>query len=167
MKRISKQLFLMVVSTLLFAGCNTYTDEGAEINQAGDENVRIQNFNEEYRSDSYNQTYRMRVDEDAEKQVTLLNEVQNATVITVGSKAYAAVVLEDGDTDGVPEGINKKISDQIKATDDSITEVYVSSNADFVVRMSDYRDQLQSRRPIIGLTEEFNYTIEKAFPYSR
>lgn len=164
MKRISIQLLILIMTILLFTGCNTYTDEGTETYRINNNQAQIQNINQEYNSTSYNQTYRMHVDQNAEEQVEMLKEVQNATVITVQRKAYVAVVLENGNTDGVPGELQNKISQQIKVNDESIADVYVSSNADFFVSMTDYRDQLLSRRPIVGLTEEFNSTIKRVFP---
>lgn len=168
LRKINMQLLLLAVTAVLLAGCNTYTDEGAEINQVYNENgPRILENNQEYRSTSYNQTYRMRGDEDLEEQVEMLNEVQSATVITVQRKAYVAVVLETGNTKDLPVEVNKKISDQIKSVNGTITEVYASTNADFVVKMTDYREQLQSGRPIVGLAEDFNSTIERIFSVDR
>ncbi|ESU33781.1 hypothetical protein G3A_04725 [Bacillus sp. 17376] len=167
MKRISVQAFILIMTVLLFTGCNTYTDEGAETYQINNDGAQIQNINDEYTSNSYNQTYRMHVDEDAEEQVEMLNEVQSATIITVQQRAYVAVVLENGDTKGIPGDLENKISQQVKINDDSIDDVYVSSNADFVVSMTDYKEQLQTRRPIVGLTEDFNATIERIFPENR
>ncbi|WP_226676253.1 YhcN/YlaJ family sporulation lipoprotein [Mesobacillus jeotgali] len=167
MKRISVQMLILIMTVLLFTGCNTYTDEGTETYQINNDGAQIQNINQEYTSNSYNQTYRMHVDENAEEQVKLLNEVQSATVITVHRKAYVAVVLKNGDTETVPGDLKDKITQQIKVSDKSIAAVYVSSNADFVVSMTDYKQQLQSRRPIVGLTEDFNDTIERVFPENR
>ncbi|MBS8264196.1 YhcN/YlaJ family sporulation lipoprotein [Mesobacillus boroniphilus] len=167
MKRISLQMLILIMTVLLFTGCNTYTDEGAETYQVNNDGAQIQKINQEYTSNSYNQTSRIHVDENAEDQVEMLNEVQSATVITIQKKAYVAVVLENGDTDGVPGDLKEKISQQIKVTDESITDVYVSSNAKFVVSMTDYKEQLQSGRPIVGLTKDFNATIEGNFPGSR
>ncbi|UYZ20067.1 YhcN/YlaJ family sporulation lipoprotein [Mesobacillus jeotgali] len=165
MKRISVQMLILIMTVLLFTGCNTYTDEGTyQINNDG---AQIQKINQEYTSNSYNQTYRMHVDENAEEQVEMLNGVQSATVITVQRKAYVAIVLENGDTKGIPGDLENKISQQVKITDESIADVYVSSNADFVVDMTDYREQLQTGRPIVGLTEDFNATIERIFPGTR
>jgi spore cortex protein len=158
---------VLFAAVLLFTGCGTYTDEGAQINRGNDGGARIQNIHQEQRFNSYNETYRMRVDKDAEEQVEMLKEVQSATVITTRGKAYAAVVLENGDTDGVPEDVQMKISEQIRSTDDTISEVYVSTNPDFVVRMTDYSEQLESGRPITGLAEDFNGTIEKVFSRDR
>ncbi|MBT2639603.1 MULTISPECIES: YhcN/YlaJ family sporulation lipoprotein [unclassified Bacillus (in: firmicutes)] len=167
MKRISVQLLILIMTVLLFTGCNTYTDEGAETYQINNGGAQIQKINQEYTSNSYNQTYRLHVEEDAEEQVEMLNEVQSATVITGQRKAYVAVVLENGDTKGIPADLENKISQQVKIADESITHVYVSSNADFVVSMTDYREQLQTGRPAVGLTEDFNATIERSFPGTR
>ncbi|MBT2644919.1 YhcN/YlaJ family sporulation lipoprotein [Bacillus sp. ISL-41] len=167
MKRISVQMLILIMTVLLFTGCNTYTDEGAETYQINNDGAQIQRINQEYTSNSYNQTYRMHVDENAEGQVEMLNGVQNATVITVQRKAYVAIVLENGDTKAIPGDLENKISQQIKIADESIADVYVSSNADFVVDMTDYREQLQTGRPIVGLTDDFNATIERIFPGNR
>ncbi|MBT2683515.1 YhcN/YlaJ family sporulation lipoprotein [Bacillus sp. ISL-37] len=167
MKQISLQMLTLIMTVLLFTGCNTYTDEGAETYQINNDGARIQNINQEYTTNSYNQTYKMHVDENAEEQVEMLNEVQSATVINVQRKAYVAVVLENGDTEAVTGDLKNKIAQQIKVSDESIDDVYVSSNAEFVIRMTDYRDQLQSRRPIVGLSEDFNATIERIFPENR
>ena len=109
----------------------------------------------------------MRVADEVQDQVVQLTEVQSANVIVVNRNAYVAVVLENGDTDHIRKDIEKKISDQVKATDETITNVYVSTNPDFVVRMTDYGEKLQSGRPVTGLTEEFNETIERVFPIAR
>jgi spore cortex protein len=165
MIRIIIPLISLLAPAMLFAGCNTYTDEGADASKVyGGNGPRIQNVNEEYRSNSYNQTYRMRVNENLEEQAESLKDIQSATVITVQPKAYVAVVLEDGNTTSVPDEVYNKISRQIKASDEAISEVFVSSNADFVVDMTDYREQLQSRRPITGLADDFNTMIERVFP---
>lgn len=166
MKRISLKTLCPIMTVLMFAGCNTYTDEGTESYQINN-GAQIQNINQEYNSTSYNQTYKIHVDEKAEKQAVMLNEVQSATVITVQRKAYVAVVLENGNTERLPGEVKNKISRQIKGANSSITEVFVSANADFVVSMTDYREQLLSRRPVMGLTEEFNSTIKRAFPENR
>jgi spore cortex protein len=166
MKFLTFKLVLFA-SVLLFTGCGTYTDEGAQINRVNDGGAQIQNIHQEQRFNSYNETYRMRADKEVNEQVEMLKEVQSATVITTHRKAYAAVVLENGDTDGVPEDVRMKISEQIKSTDDTISEVYVSTNPDFVVRMKDYSEQLESGRPITGLAENFNATVEKVFPRAR
>jgi len=160
-------MLILIMTVLLFTGCNTYTDEGAETYQINNEGAQIQKINQEYTSNSYNQTYRMHVDENAEEQVEMLNGVQSATVITVQRKAYVAVVLENGDTKGIPGDLENKISRQVKITNESIADVYVSSNADFIVDMTDYREQLQTGRPIAGLTDDFNATIERIFPDNR
>jgi spore cortex protein len=167
MKRISVQMLILIMTVLLFTGCNTYTDEGAETYQINNDGAQIQKINQEYTSNSYNQTYRMHVDENAEEQVEMLNGVQSAIVITVQRKAYVAVVLENVDTKAFPGDLENKISQQIKVADESIADVYVSSNADFVVDMTDYREQLQTGRPIVGLTDDFNATIEREFPGNR
>ncbi|WP_079509115.1 YhcN/YlaJ family sporulation lipoprotein [Mesobacillus jeotgali] len=165
MIRIIIPLISLLVPAMLFTGCNTYTDEGADSPHVyGENNPHVLNLNEEYRSNSYNQTYRIKGNDDLEQQAEMLQNVQSATVITVQPKAYVAVVLEDGNTTSVPDEVYNKIDRQIKAADDAIKEVFVSSNADFVVEMTDFREQLQSRRPIPGLTEDFNTMIERVFP---
>lgn len=65
------------------------------------------------------------------------------------------------------ERSSKKISDQVKSTDQDIQNVYVSSNPEFVERMRGYGDQLQDGRPVRGLFEEFGEMVERIFPNAR
>jgi spore cortex protein len=162
MKLLIKLLFLPL-AVLLFTGCNTYTDERMDIYQTND-SVRIQNINEEQMFNSYHQTYRMRSDENAQVQVELLKEVQSASVITINREAFVAVVLEEVE---FTEILEKKISDQVKSTDDTIQNVFVSADQEFVNKMSAYREKLESGRSNISLTEQFNNTVEQFFPDAR
>ncbi|MGD6843943.1 YhcN/YlaJ family sporulation lipoprotein [Bacillus infantis] len=121
-----------------------------------------QNGNEQNGSDQNN----LRNSDEAQQKVEAMKEVDNAVVITAGSKAYAAVKLANGDGD-VNEEMKKKVSDQVQAADQNINEVFVSSNPDFMERMRGYRDDIQNGNPVRGLFDQFSETVQRIFPESR
>ena len=96
-----------------------------------------------------------------------MSEVRSANVIVTNRNAYVAVVLTDDSKGEVRKEIENKISDQVKATDKDIQNVYVSSNPDFVERMRGYGDDLNNGRPIRGLFDEFNEMVQRVFPTQR
>ncbi|MCL6574281.1 MAG: YhcN/YlaJ family sporulation lipoprotein, partial [Bacillus sp. (in: Bacteria)] len=60
--------------------------------------------------------------------------------------------------------VEDEIAGRVRSTDRNIRNVYVSSNPDFVDRMSEYGDKIRSGRPITGLYKEFNVMIQSVFP---
>jgi YhcN/YlaJ family sporulation lipoprotein len=63
--------------------------------------------------------------------------------------------------------LEKKIADQVRATDSDIQEVYVSANPDFVNRMKDYEKRINEGAPVKGLFEEFTEAVQRVFPNAR
>jgi spore cortex protein len=128
-----------------------------------EQNDNGQNGNEENGSDQND----LRNSEDAQQKVEAMKEVDNAVVITAGSKAYAAVKLANGGKGDVNDEMKKKVSDQVQAADQNINEVFVSSNPDFMERMRGYRDDIQNGNPVRGLFDQFSETVQRIFPESR
>ncbi|MGV4965266.1 YhcN/YlaJ family sporulation lipoprotein, partial [Priestia aryabhattai] len=91
--------------------------------------------------DNNNQT-RLEVADEAADRIAKLDEVDNANVIVTNRNAYVAVVLKNEAKGEVTDRIEKKISDQVRATDKDIRNVYVSSNPDFVNRMEGYGNRI-------------------------
>ncbi|MCY8235375.1 YhcN/YlaJ family sporulation lipoprotein [Priestia endophytica] len=113
-----------------------------------------------------NQT-RLEVANDAEDRVVKLDEVDSANVIVTNRNAYVAVVLKNGAKGEVTDRLEKKIADQVRDTDPDIRDVFVSSNPDFVKRMTDYGNRINEGDPIEGLFEEFTETTRRVFPNVR
>jgi len=113
-----------------------------------------------------NQT-QLKVADEAADRVTKLDEVDSANVIVTNRNAYVAVVLQDRTKGEVTDRLEKKIADQVRATDSDIQDVFVSSNPDFVERMRDYGNKINEGKPVKGLFEEFTETVRRVFPNTR
>lgn len=110
---------------------------------------------------------RLEVADKAADRIAKLDEVDSAIVIVTNRNAYVAVVLRDGTKGEVTDRLEKKIADQVRATDPDIRDVFVSSNPDFVERMRDYGNRINEGAPVKGLFEEFTETIRRVFPNAR
>ncbi|GAA0322967.1 hypothetical protein GCM10008967_11860 [Bacillus carboniphilus] len=163
--RFVKGAVVFVAALLLMTGCamnNEARDNGNNQNNAqnqGFQNVGYNNQN--------NQGNRMRVADKAQDKIEDLTEVKSANVIVTNRNAYVAVVLEDDSKGDVRRDLEDKISQQVKGTDNNIDNVYVSSNPDFVDRMTDYGDKIQRGEPVEGLFEEFGEMVQRVFPNAR
>ncbi len=157
MKRM-KQFMILFFVICIIAGCGV-NNQGRDNNQ----NFGVQNVRN---NDNNNQT-RMQVADEAQNKIKDLDEVRRANVIVANRNAYVAVVLDDQPKGELRREVENKISDQVKSTDPNIENVFVSSNPDFVDRMTDYGDKLQGGRPVQGLFEEFMETVGRVFPNAR
>ncbi len=171
MKHIQRITMLLLAVTF-FTGCAM--NNGAREDANDRDNVRIQNYDKDWdvnnrgaRVQNADNDNLMRQADDVADKVDDLKEVRNATVIVTDSTAYVAVVLRDNETGNVRKDLENKISDRVKSTDKSIDRVYVSSNPDFVDRMSDYGDKIRSGHPIRGIYDEFTETVQRVFPTAR
>lgn len=116
--------------------------------------------------DNNNQT-RLEVADKAADRIAKLNEVDTANVIVTNRNAYVAVVLKNEANREVTDPLKKKISDQVKATDRDIRNVYVSSDPDFVNRMEGYGNRINEDATRNGLFEDFTETVRRVFPNNR
>jgi YhcN/YlaJ family sporulation lipoprotein len=74
--------------------------------------------------------------------------------------------LSDGNGD-LTKDVEGKISDQDKAVDQDIDNVYVSVNPDFYDRMTGYTEDIRAGQPIEGFFDEFTETVRRIFPAQR
>ena len=182
--RTKKYLF-GVLSTILSVGflfgCNDKKDEAEpdpteEPSEQRAQNARNNNDlrdvgyqpdgNRNDNVDNNNQT-RLEVADEAADRIAKLDEVDNANVIVTNRNAYVAVVLKNGAKGEVTDRLEKKVADQVRATDPDIRDVFVSSNPDFVNRMEDYGNRINEGAPVRGLFEEFTETVRRVFPNTR
>jgi spore cortex protein len=158
-----KMFKLLSILSLTFVLTACGADSAADDNDKEEKNrgAKVQNVDDE------NNDSRMRVADKAQDKVENMQEVRHANVIVTENNAYVAVVLEDNTKGDVREDLERKISDQVKSADKEIRNVFVSSNPDFVDRMGDYGDKIQSGKPIRGLFEEFTEMVQSVFPTKR
>lgn len=123
----------------------------------------------------HNGENRIEVAEEAADQVEALDEVDRATVLVTNRNAYVAVVM-DKDTenaegtesaDEVPQALEDKIAEKVRAAAGDIDQVYVSLNPDFVDRMHDYGERINEGEPIEGFFDEFGEAVRNVFPDAR
>ncbi|MED4025921.1 YhcN/YlaJ family sporulation lipoprotein [Priestia megaterium] len=180
----TKKYLLGVLSTILSVGflfgCNDKKDEAEPDPTEEPSEQRAQNArnNNDLRDVGYqpdrdrndnvdnNQT-RLKVADEAADRIAKLDEVDNANVIVTNRNAYVAVVLKNEANGEVTDPLKEKISDQVRATDRDIRNVYVSSDPDFVNRMEGYGNRINEDTTRNGLFEDFTETVRRVFPNTR
>jgi YhcN/YlaJ family sporulation lipoprotein len=170
-------LLSTVLSVGFLFGCNDKKDEAEpdpteEPSEQRAGNARNNNgplnvgYDPNGNNNDNNQT-RLEVADKVADRIAKLDEVETANVIVANRNAYVAVVLQNGANGEVTDRLEKKIADQVRATDRDIRDVFVSSNPDFVNRMEDYGSRINEGDPVTGLFEEFTETVRRVFPNNR
>jgi YhcN/YlaJ family sporulation lipoprotein len=159
-KRIS--ILLLVISLITACGVDSAADN--DENNDNNRGAKVQNVDD---NNDNNDKSRMQIADKAQDKIENLKEVRHANIIVTNRNAYVAVVLEDNSKGEVREELENKISKQVKSTDNNIRNVFVSSNPDFVDRMGDYGDKIQSGKPVRGLVEEFTEMVQRVFPSAK
>ncbi|KRF53838.1 YhcN/YlaJ family sporulation lipoprotein [Priestia megaterium] len=180
----TRKYLLGLLSTILSVGflfgCNDKKDEAEPdpTEEPSEQKAQNKRNNNDLRDVGYqpdrdqndnvdnNQT-RLKVADEAANRIAKLDEIDSANVIVTNRNAYVAVVLQDRSKGEVTDRLEKKIADQVRATDPDIQDVFVSSNPDFVERMRDYGNRINEGAPVKGLFEEFTETVRRVFPNAR
>jgi spore cortex protein len=168
-----KHVKLVITFTLtipLVFGCATNFNDEARNMDNNVQNVRYDQRDNNRAQDitpRTNQQTRMEIAEEAANRVENLEGVRQANVIVTNRNAYVAVMLDDQPKGESTRAIENKISNAVKQADRNIQNVFVSTNPDFVDRMTDYTNKLQRGEPIEGLFEEFNEMVLRVFPNAR
>jgi spore cortex protein len=160
MKNLKLVLFVLIMLAL-FTGCAANQDA-----RNGEDNTNFQTKNVGDDRNNNDQT-RMEVADKAADKVTDLQEVSQANVIVTNRNAFVAVVLNENPKGELTRKVEEKISKTVKDSDNNINNVYVSTNPDFVNRMTDYGDRIQQGEPVGGLFDEFTEMVRRVFPNAR
>jgi YhcN/YlaJ family sporulation lipoprotein len=170
-------LFSTILSVGFLFGCNDKKDEAepdpteepSEQKADNDRNNMPRNVGYEQSNeyDNDNNKTRLKVAYEAANRITKLDEVATANVFVTNRNAYVAVILQNGANREVTDRLEKKITDQVRATDRDIRDVYVSSDPDFVNRMEEYENRINEGASINGLFADFTDTVRRAFPNAR
>jgi len=168
-----------LVMTMVMTGCGNVDDYGTARNDNPDDalNVNYDNmgrYNRNVRNGDINPRRvndtnepRLEVADEATKNITDLKEVESASVLVTNRNAYVAAVLEGKGKKELTKDVEKKIADQVRKSDGSIRNVYVSVNPDFVDRMEGYTNDIRDGRPVAGIFDEFTEVVQRLFPTSR
>ncbi|MCM3615953.1 YhcN/YlaJ family sporulation lipoprotein [Sutcliffiella horikoshii] len=164
--------------TMLVTGCGNVDEYGTarQDNQDDALNVNYDNmgrYTENVRRDRVNPRRvnetnqpRIEVADEASKRITDLKEVKSSNVLVTDRNAYVAAVLE-GENKELSNDVEEKIANQVRKTDRSIRNVYVSVNPEFVDRMEGYTNDINEGRPITGIFDEFTEMVQRVFPNRR
>lgn len=166
--KIMKKIWMLLSATLLFialTGCGNREDNDTATNTEKNDDV-------EQKDDTQaNDKESLELADEASGKIDELEEVDSSTVIITENNAYVAVVLnKNSDGSEIAEGsdeleqIEQKIGEQVRETNDTVDNVYVSVNPDFVSRMNEYRDKVDQGEPVEGLFEEFGELTQRIFP---
>ncbi|WP_188384165.1 YhcN/YlaJ family sporulation lipoprotein [Ornithinibacillus halotolerans] len=131
-------------------------------------------YSKDDRNDKEGETNRYDVAEEAaDLIVEKMDVIDNAYVITTDNNAYVAAELDTNNNNGNNKGnkltddVKKRISEIVQSVDNSIENVYVSTNPDFLNLANNYADDIDNGEPIEGFFEEFGNMIERIFPQNR
>lgn len=130
----------------------------------------INNRNEQANTNRYDVA-----EEAADLIVERVDVIDNAYVLTTDNNAYVAAELDthqngnnlnhkNGD---LTDDVKNEISKVVKSVDNSIENVYVSTNPDFLDLANNYANDVESGEPIEGFFEEIGNMIERVFPQNR
>lgn len=172
-----KPIFACFIICALVTGCNM-KEEGRDADQKGEENNRNAgalnignslgnpnlNFTNTRNTTNINANKPgLRVAADAQDKVQNLPEVEHANIITDNHNAYVAVVMDHDFHGEITPYIEDKIAQQVRETDATIHNVYISTNREFVKQMSQYRDSIQNGRTTTGINDGFNTMVKRVF----
>ena len=102
--------------------------------------------------------------DDIANRVAGLKEVKSASVLITDHTAYVAAVLNNDEGGRVSKKIENKIADTVRSVDKSVDNVYVSTNPDFVDRVTRYANDVANGRPVRGFGTRIWRTCKPCFP---
>lgn len=156
------------------AGCNM-KETGREIDQHGEANNRNSgalnvgnslgnpNLNVTNVTTSNATNSGLRVVDEAEDKVQNIQEVKHADIIAANGNAYVAVVINDDFHGEMSPYMEDQIAQQVRNTDTTIQNVYISSNHDVVSEIEYYKDQIQNGRLADEINDGFNEMVHRVF----
>jgi YhcN/YlaJ family sporulation lipoprotein len=180
--KIFRGVFYSLFISVLLVGCNM-NDQGNEHSQTGEVDNRQQgarnvgnalgNPNPDFMNNTNNRnntttrtnnTSHLRVEEGAQDQVERLFEVKHANIIVQGRDAFVAVVMDKDFKGEINSHVEDEIAAQVRSTDSTIRNVYISSNPEFVEDMSEYGDKIQSGKSKTDIEKDFTKMTKRVFP---
>ncbi|GLO65556.1 YhcN/YlaJ family sporulation lipoprotein [Oceanobacillus kimchii] len=117
-------------------------------------------------------------EEAAEKISNQVEGIEDAYVLTTDNNAYVGAHLNQDNNnenngqseqagDNVSDETKQQIADIVRSVDNSIENVYVTTNPDFMDLTDRYINDLDEGRPIEGFFDQFGNMIERIFPNNR
>lgn len=160
MKAKSLALASILILSAAVVGC-TKSD-------VSDDGTRMQGFPNPpvNQTQGLNTNERIQVADQAANKVVSVHGVKQANVLVTQHNAYVAAMLNDRKGQ-LTKDIENQIAAQVKATDPSIQNVYVSTNPEFTDRVNSYVRNVQQGIPVSGFAEQFSEMVRRVFPNAR
>ena len=145
-----------LVMTMVMTGCGNVDDYGTARNDNPDDalNVNYDNMGRYNRNVRNGDINPRRVNDTNEPRLEVADEATKHITEGKGKKELT-------------KDVEKKIADQVRKSDGSIRNVYVSVNPEFVDRMEGYTNDIRDGRPVAGIFDEFTEVVQRLFPTSR
>jgi YhcN/YlaJ family sporulation lipoprotein len=156
MKKIA---MLLVAVTIMATGCTNNAN-----NQVKQQGVRMQQAINSPQGTPIDN--RVEVAKQAADKITQINGVKSANVLVTRRNAYVAAVVNTNQGQ-LTSDLENQIAQQVRSTDPSIQNVYVSTNPEFVNRVNKYVADVGQGRPVSGFVEEFTVMVNRIFPSAR
>ncbi|MGG4551312.1 YhcN/YlaJ family sporulation lipoprotein [Paenibacillus humicus] len=156
--RMKSVVLLLVMVPVLTTGCTNQRNN--QNNQVKTQEVRMQQAPNQMPQNVDN---RIRIAQQAADKITQIPGVLKANVLVTQKNAYVAATLDTNQGQLTP-GIESRIAQQVKETDPTIKNVYVSTNPDFVEHVNRYVSDVAQGRPVSGFFKEFSDMVQRIFP---
>lgn len=132
-------------------------EEGQNANKYDNDRGMVHNTNYHVAKDAANRI---------EKNV---DGIDNVYVLKTRDNAYVAAELDNpkGDKNEVSDEMEKQIKKAVKASDQDINNVYISTNPDFVDLTNNYIEGSRNGEPVSGFFREFGEMVDRIFPDQR
>ena len=150
---------LLVIVAIMATGCTNNANN--QVKQQGVGMQQAQNLPQGTPIDN-----RVQIAKQAADRITRINGVKAANVLVTRSNAYVAAVVNTNQGQ-LTSNLEHQIAQQVRATDPSIQNVYVSTNPEFVNRVNKYVADVGQGRPVSGFVEEFTVMVNRIFPKAR
>jgi YhcN/YlaJ family sporulation lipoprotein len=161
-RKMKGTVLLFVASMVIVSGC-TNIDNGQVRQQGTQQEAQIQQNQDQPIGNNDN---RYEVANQAADKITQLNGIKQANVLVTGQNAYVAAAVDTGQNQ-LTQDLENQISQQVKATDPNIQNVYVSTNPEFIDRVNTYVSDIGQGRPVAGFFEQFNEMVQRIFPNAK
>ncbi|PKM90197.1 MAG: hypothetical protein CVU87_03105 [Firmicutes bacterium HGW-Firmicutes-12] len=96
--------------------------------------------------------------------ISTMEEINSATVVVTGSKAWVGVDLQANAGTEVTEEVKTKITQMVKNQANNIRTVYVTADADTVSRLRNVARDTTAGKPISGFMDELNKITNRIMP---
>jgi YhcN/YlaJ family sporulation lipoprotein len=170
---------VLVTVSIFTAGCtnnannpnnNQMQQQGAQMQQGlnrQDQNQFGQNHQGQNQQAQplANTDNRVQIANQAAQKITEIDGVNQANVLVTRRNAYVAASLDTNQQ--LTSDIENRISEQVRAADSNIQNVYVSTNPEFVDRVNSYVTETGQGRPVAGFFDQFNEMVQRIFPNAR